>query len=233
MRSSAPYRVGGLALAGIVIASVAVISATGDDSSGTGRMSLASVRRGTVTAYVSAAGNTVDTGVRDLSFGAEGVVEKVYVKVGEKVRRGKVLARIDDTIAREDYEAAKAALAAARETLDDVKNGAVVSSGAAVSSGGAGAGTGAAGSAPSGGSGTGGGAGTGAAGSTTGAPSGRSRSGTTGSGTTSAGTTGAGTTGAGTGATGTGTTGAGTIGGGTIGGGTIGGGTIGGGTIGG
>ncbi|KAA9374425.1 efflux RND transporter periplasmic adaptor subunit [Microbispora cellulosiformans] len=208
MRSSAPYRVGGLALAGIVIASVAVISATGDDSSDTGRMSLASVRRGTVTAYVSAAGNTVDTGVRDLAFGAEGVVEKVYVKVGEKVRRGKVLARIDDTIAREDYEAAKAALAAARETLDDVKNGTSVSSSAAVSSSGAG-------SAPSDSSGTGGGAGTGAAGSTAGAPSGRSRSGTAGSSTTSAGTTGAGTTGAGT--TSTGTTGAGTTGAGTIG----------------
>ncbi|MEU8196801.1 efflux RND transporter periplasmic adaptor subunit [Microbispora amethystogenes] len=214
MRSSAPYRVGGLALAGIVIASVAVISATGDDSSGTGRMSLASVRRGTVTAYVSAAGNTVDTGVRDLAFGAEGVVEKVYVKVGEKVRRGKVLARIDDTIAREDYEAAKAALAAARETLDDVKNGTAVSSSAALSSGGAGAGTGAAGSAPSGGSGTGGGAGTGASGSTAGAPSGRSRSGTTGSSTTGAGTAGAGATGAGTIGAGAGSAGPGGSGGG-------------------
>ncbi|WP_165900789.1 efflux RND transporter periplasmic adaptor subunit [Microbispora triticiradicis] len=200
MRSSAPYRVGGLALAGIVIASVAVISATGGDPSDAGRMSLASVRRGTVTAYVSAAGNTVDTGVRDLAFGAEGVVEKVYVKVGEKVRRGRVLARIDDTIAREDYEAAKAALAAARETLDDVRNG------TATSSGGAGAGTAAAGSAP--GTGTGGGAGAGAAGPNAGAPSGRSGPGTTGAGATGAGTTGAGTTGTGT--TGAGTTGAGT-----------------------
>ncbi|WP_182886549.1 efflux RND transporter periplasmic adaptor subunit [Microbispora sp. H10885] len=184
MRSSAPYRVGGLALAGIVIASVAVISATGGDPSDAGRMSLASVRRGTVTAYVSAAGNTVDTGVRDLAFGAEGVVEKVYVKVGEKVRRGRVLARIDDTIAREDYEAAKAALAAARETLDDVGNG------TATSSGGAGAGTAAAGSAR--GTGTGSGAGAGAAGSNTGTPSGRSGPGTTGAGATGAGATGAG-----------------------------------------
>ncbi|WP_182877775.1 efflux RND transporter periplasmic adaptor subunit [Microbispora sp. H10670] len=194
MRSSAPYRVGGLALAGIVIASVAVISATGGDPSDAGRMSLASVRRGTVTAYVSAAGNTVDTGVRDLAFGAEGVVEKVYVKVGEKVRRGRVLARIDDTIAREDYEAAKAALAAARETLDDVRNG------TATSSGGAGAGTAAAGSAH--GTGTGSGAGAGAAGSNTGAPSGRSGPGTTGAGATGAGTTGAGAGSAGRGGSG-------------------------------
>ncbi|WP_169948457.1 efflux RND transporter periplasmic adaptor subunit [Microbispora sp. H11081] len=123
MRPSTPLSVGGLALAGIVIASVAVISATGGDASVADRMALASVQRGTVESYVSAAGNTIDTGVRDLAFGAEGTVEKVYVKVGEKVRRGEVLARVDDTIARENYEAAKAALAAAQETLDDVENG--------------------------------------------------------------------------------------------------------------
>ncbi|GAB3909274.1 hypothetical protein GCM10027612_84960 [Microbispora bryophytorum subsp. camponoti] len=123
MRPSTPLSVGGLALAGIVIASVAVISATGGDTSVADRIALASVKRGTVASYVSAAGNTIDTGVRDLAFGAEGTVEKVYVKVGQKVRRGKVLAQIDDTIAKENYEAAKAALAAAQETLDDVENG--------------------------------------------------------------------------------------------------------------
>ncbi|WP_185949657.1 efflux RND transporter periplasmic adaptor subunit [Microbispora sp. KK1-11] len=131
MRSSTPLSVGGLALAGIVIASVAVISATGGDTSAADRKALASVKRGTVASYVSAAGNTIDTGVRDLAFGAEGTVEKIYVKVGQKVRRGKVLARIDDTIARENYEAAKAALAAAQETLDDVENGTATTSGAA------------------------------------------------------------------------------------------------------
>jgi len=143
MRSSTPIRVGGLALAGIVIASVAVISATGGDTSVADRIALASVKRGTVASYVSAAGNTVDNGVRDLAFGAEGTVEKVYVKVGQKVRRGKVLARIDDTIAKENYEAAKAALAAAKETLDNVQNGTATASGASVpSAGGSGSGGG-------------------------------------------------------------------------------------------
>lgn len=136
MRSSTPLRAGGLALAGIVIASVAVISATGGDTSVADRIALASVKRGTVASYVSAAGNTVDNGVRDLAFGAEGTVEKVYVKVGQKVRRGKVLARIDDTIAKENYEAAKAALAAAKETLDDVQNGTATAGGASAPSAG-------------------------------------------------------------------------------------------------
>ncbi|WP_432867095.1 efflux RND transporter periplasmic adaptor subunit [Microbispora rosea] len=162
MRPSTPLSVGGLALAGIVIASVAVISA-GGDTSVADRIALASVKRGTVASYVSAAGNTVDTGVRDLAFGAEGTVEKVYVKVGQKVHRGKVLARIDDTIATENYEAAKAALAAAKETLDDVQNGTAGGSGAAApSAGGSGARTsGGSGGGTSGGSGAGNAGGTG------------------------------------------------------------------------
>ncbi|MGW5262679.1 efflux RND transporter periplasmic adaptor subunit [Microbispora sp. NPDC004025] len=183
MRSSTPLRVGGLALAGIVIASVAVISASGGDTSVADRIALASVRRGTVTSYVSAAGNTVDTGVRDLAFGAEGTVEKVYVKVGEKVRRGKVLARVDDTVARENYEAAKAALAAAQETLDDVKNG--TATGAGASGGGTGAGAGGAAAGTSGG------------GTSTGGSGASGRAGTSGGGTGS-GSAGAASSGGGT-----------------------------------
>ncbi|MEV1199219.1 efflux RND transporter periplasmic adaptor subunit [Microbispora rosea] len=185
MRPSTPLSVGGLALAGIVIASVAVISATGGDTSVADRIALASVKRGTVASYVSAAGNTIDTGVRDLAFGAEGTVEKVYVKVGQKVHRGKVLARIDDTIATENYEAAKAALAAAKETLDDVQNGTAAGSGAAApSAGGSGART-------SGGSGGGTGAGA-STGGATGAGAGNANGARGGSGAGNAGGTGAG-----------------------------------------
>ncbi|MEU7937402.1 efflux RND transporter periplasmic adaptor subunit [Microbispora bryophytorum] len=206
MRSSTPLSVGGLALAGIVIASVAVISATGGDTSVADRIALASVKRGTVASYVSAAGNTIDTGVRDLAFGAEGTVEKVYVKVGQKVRRGKVLAQIDDTIAKENYEAAKAALAAAQETLDDVENGTATTGGAAApgaggaggaSGSGAGAfgggtGSGGAGGARPPGGGTGGGAG---AGNTGGSGPGSGNAGGSGPGSGNAGGSGSGNTG--------------------------------------
>ncbi|MEV4455001.1 efflux RND transporter periplasmic adaptor subunit [Microbispora sp. NPDC049633] len=201
MRSSTPLRAGGLALAGIVIASVAVISASGGDTSVADRIALASVRRGTVTSYVSAAGNTVDTGVRDLEFGAEGTVEKVYVKVGEKVRRGKVLARVDDTVARENYEAAKAALAAAQETLDDIKTGTAT---AGTSGGGTGAGAGGAAAGTSGGGagavapGAGGaGTGTSGGGTSTGGSGASGRAGTSGGGTGS-GSAGAASSGGGT-----------------------------------
>lgn len=124
MRPSISIRVGGLTLAAAVAVSAAALYAGRAGSSADDRVSLASVTRGTVSAYVSAAGTTVDNGVYGLGFGAEGTVEKIYVKVGDRVRRGDVLARIDDTIAREEYEAAKAALAAAEETLERVTSGA-------------------------------------------------------------------------------------------------------------
>ncbi|MCW2881297.1 MAG: Membrane-fusion protein-like protein, partial [Sphaerisporangium sp.] len=119
MRSSTPptvVRVGGLALAGIVLVGSAMIYLSGGNTSQTG-IKLASAKRGTVVSGVSAAGNTMDANIRDLAFGASGTVEKIYVKVGQKVGKGHVLARIDDTIAREDYTAATASLAAAEETL--------------------------------------------------------------------------------------------------------------------
>ncbi|GAA3809247.1 hypothetical protein GCM10022226_31980 [Sphaerisporangium flaviroseum] len=124
MRSSTPpaaVRVGGLALTGIVLVSAGLIYLGGGDVSSGARIELASAKRGTVVSGVSAAGNTVDANIRDLAFGASGTVEKVYVVVGQKVNKGQVLARIDDTIAREDYTAATASLAAAEETLDELE----------------------------------------------------------------------------------------------------------------
>ncbi|MBX6168626.1 MAG: efflux RND transporter periplasmic adaptor subunit [Thermobispora bispora] len=125
MRPSISIRAGGLTLAAAVAVSTAALYAGPAGSPADDRVSLASVTRGTVSAYVSAAGTTVDNGIYDLGFGAEGTVEKIYVKVGDRVKRGDVLARIDDTIARGEYEAAKAALAAAEETLlEQVTSGA-------------------------------------------------------------------------------------------------------------
>ncbi|MEU8267232.1 biotin/lipoyl-binding protein, partial [Sphaerisporangium sp. NPDC049002] len=132
MRSSTPpaaVRVGGLALAGIVLVSAGLIYLGGGDASSGTQIELASAKRGTVVSGVSAAGNTVDANIRDLAFGASGTVEKVYVAVGQKVKKGQVLARIDDTIAREDYTAAKASLAAAQETLDKLEEAQTTGSG--------------------------------------------------------------------------------------------------------
>ncbi len=120
---SAVVRFGLLALAGIVATAAGLIHATSDTSPPPARISLAAAKRGTVTSTVSAAGSTVDAHTRDLAFGADGTVQKIYVKVGDKVDKGQILARIDDTAAREQYDAAKANLAAAEETLANIQNG--------------------------------------------------------------------------------------------------------------
>lgn len=138
MRSSTPpaaVRVGGLALAGIVLVGAGMIYLGGGDASSETRVEPASAKRGTVVSGVAAAGNTVDAHTRDLAFGASGTVEKVYVKVGQKVRKGQVLTRVDDTIAREEYTAAKASLAAAEETLDKLESGESAGTGTSSGSG--------------------------------------------------------------------------------------------------
>lgn len=111
-------RAGGLALAALVLVGAGAIVVFDGGSDQAPRVELASARRGTVTAAVSAAGSTVDDGTRELAFGGSGTVTKVYVKAGDRVGKGDVLARIGSAPARERYDAAKAQLAAAEEDLD-------------------------------------------------------------------------------------------------------------------
>ncbi|MFG1755174.1 efflux RND transporter periplasmic adaptor subunit [Streptosporangium sandarakinum] len=68
------------------------------------------VTRGTVVASVSASGAVTSARSRSLGFGTGGTVEKIYVVPGDKVRAGQILARLDDTAARESLDAAAAAL---------------------------------------------------------------------------------------------------------------------------
>ncbi|MFI7124553.1 efflux RND transporter periplasmic adaptor subunit [Nonomuraea sp. NPDC050153] len=72
--------------------------------------------RGSVVASVSASGAVESSRSRELSFGTTGTVEKVYVKAGDKVSKGDILARIDDDAAQESLSAAKATY---DEAVDD------------------------------------------------------------------------------------------------------------------
>ncbi|MEV4002660.1 efflux RND transporter periplasmic adaptor subunit [Actinomadura sp. NPDC049753] len=76
---------------------------------------LTRVMRGTVVSSVSASGSVESARSRSLSFGASGTVAKIYVKAGQKVRTGDVLARLDQTEAIENVDAAKANLAVAAD----------------------------------------------------------------------------------------------------------------------
>ncbi|MEV0231385.1 HlyD family efflux transporter periplasmic adaptor subunit [Nonomuraea sp. NPDC050786] len=64
--------------------------------------------RGSVVASVSASGAVTSSKSRALSFGTTGTVEKIYVKAGDKVSKGDILARLDDDAAQESLSAAKA-----------------------------------------------------------------------------------------------------------------------------
>ncbi|GAA1014361.1 hypothetical protein Aple_079700 [Acrocarpospora pleiomorpha] len=165
MMSSSPsslLRKGGLALAAIVLVSTGVIYMTGDDSAAAPRLEYVSASRGTVVSSVSAAATTVDNGMRDLSFTSQGKVKKIYVSIGDKVTKGAILARIDNTVAKENYTAAKAALTAAEYALDNPTSSSSGSSGSG--STGTGSGSGSAGGSGSGtGSGSGAGSGSGSA----------------------------------------------------------------------
>jgi len=77
------------------------------------------VTRTTVTATVSASGSVASAKTRALSFGVGGTVKEIKVKPGDTVKKGQVLARLDDDAARESVDSAKAALDAALDAGTD------------------------------------------------------------------------------------------------------------------
>ncbi|MFB9835448.1 biotin/lipoyl-binding protein [Actinoallomurus acaciae] len=107
--------------AGAVVALASGLVAVGDSPARA--VTQATVLRGDVTATAGAAGTIQSADTRDLVFGTSGTVTKIDVAPGDKVRAGKVLARLDDTDARAQLEAAKAAVEAADETYSKAQQG--------------------------------------------------------------------------------------------------------------
>ncbi|MEU0482789.1 biotin/lipoyl-binding protein [Streptosporangium sp. NPDC006013] len=103
---------GVLLLGGAVIA---YSSLGGEASSADAAVRTVQVTRASVTASVSASGTVASARARALEFASSGTVEKIYVKVGDKVTKGQILARLDDDSAQESLDAAAAAL----DTADD------------------------------------------------------------------------------------------------------------------
>lgn len=102
-----------LALALVVAMTTRVV--TGDDTAATSADLTATVDTGVVSASVSASGNIAAASTVDVSFeGTGGIVQKVYVTEGQKVREGQVLAVVDQTSARQGIATAQAQLDAAR-----------------------------------------------------------------------------------------------------------------------
>jgi multidrug efflux pump subunit AcrA (membrane-fusion protein) len=122
------------AAAGIVVLGSAMLSLGSVGSSANESYTL--VRRGDVTAEVSAAGTIQSADTRQLAFGSTGTVTAVDVKIGQSVSAGQILARLDDTSAKEQVAVAEAALTSANASYTQVEDGgSATTSGSAGSSG--------------------------------------------------------------------------------------------------
>jgi macrolide-specific efflux system membrane fusion protein len=75
------------------------------------------VTNGTISQTVSASGTLAPADTEDLSFTSSGTVTAVGVKVGQKVKKGQVLATIDSASLKSQVVQAEAQVAAAKSTL--------------------------------------------------------------------------------------------------------------------
>lgn len=104
----------------VVVAAVAggwTWMASGDDPSA--QRITATVARGTYKTTVSATGTITPKREEDLTFSSSGTVTRVAVSVGDKVRKGDVLATIDRSSLEAQVDAAQAQVTAAESQLDE------------------------------------------------------------------------------------------------------------------
>ncbi|MCW2898377.1 MAG: hypothetical protein JWO67_642 [Streptosporangiaceae bacterium] len=100
----------------------AYISLAGDGGGAGAATRTSQVLRGTVEQSVSASGSVQSAKTQSLDFAASGTVTHIYVKAGDKVTKGKVLARLDRTGAQENVTAALASLDAADDDTSTAKS---------------------------------------------------------------------------------------------------------------
>ncbi|WP_229406267.1 efflux RND transporter periplasmic adaptor subunit [Micromonospora sp. NBRC 110038] len=88
----------------------------------TGGTRTVQVSRGTVTATVTADGSLESAATATATFATAGTVTSVAVTVGQKVRKGQLLAEVDPADARRDLKVARANLDAAEDALDRARD---------------------------------------------------------------------------------------------------------------
>src|SRR5215470_14965009 len=86
-------------------------------------VSYATVQRGTVQATISASGNARPARDTSVNFQTSGRVSEIDVRVGQHVRAGQLLARLDATLAELNLQAAEDSLAAAEAALSAATSG--------------------------------------------------------------------------------------------------------------
>jgi multidrug efflux pump subunit AcrA (membrane-fusion protein) len=112
----------GLAIVAIALVAIAITSlGSGSSSSSAATKRTTTVGKGVVQSTVSGNGTLEPAQKGELSFGASGEVTKIYVKSGEKVTKGEVLAEVDSSSARASLASAKASLLEAEEAVESAE----------------------------------------------------------------------------------------------------------------
>ena len=111
-----------LALALVVVMTLRVV--TSDDKDDDTSAQTATVDTGDVSATVSASGNVESARTVNANFsGTGGTVAKIFVKEGEKVKRGQPLAQVDQDSALQELETARASLRSAQAAYETTTQG--------------------------------------------------------------------------------------------------------------
>ncbi len=111
-----------LAIALVIAMTWRVVSSDAEPASAGNQT--ATVDTGDVTATVSASGNVEAARTVEASFdGAGGTLTKIYVRAGDKVKKGQLLAAVDKTSASHDLRLAQASLESAQASYQAIASG--------------------------------------------------------------------------------------------------------------
>jgi multidrug efflux pump subunit AcrA (membrane-fusion protein) len=116
-RRAVAIAVGVLVLAG---GGAVALAAAGDSGPS---LRVATVQRGSVTQTVESSGTVTSSLKVTPGFAVAGTVASVAAEVGERVRKGQVLARLDATALQSDVDTAQATLADAKQRLEGDRTG--------------------------------------------------------------------------------------------------------------
>ncbi len=121
MRLRTGWLIGAGAAVVLALGSAGAYKLTGGAQHTSAPPAMTRVQRGTVTTAVAATGTLQPARERSLTFSVDGTVTEVRVRVGDQVAAGQVLARVDDTTAKDRVDSAQDALDAAQQALDQAQ----------------------------------------------------------------------------------------------------------------
>jgi len=122
-RRGLPFVPALLAIAAVAAVVVAVLT-VGSDSQATTSERIVTVSQGVVQSIVSGSGNLEPANQLNVNFGTSGRITKIYVKEGDHVSKGDLLAKVDDASQRVDLAQAQAQLVDARDALTKAEDAA-------------------------------------------------------------------------------------------------------------